>query len=456
MWKHALPGAEVKKDTAHILLINPWIHDFAAYDFWAKPIGLLYLASILRYHGYKVSYIDCLDRFHPSTPKTDSHARDGRGPFFKKRIVKPKAVKDIPRNYSRYGIAEKWFREDLQALTKPELVLVTSLMTYWYPGVQETIRIIREYFYDVPVILGGIYATLCYEHAMGHSGADRVFTGAGEKHILKLTGACSGFAVKPKFDPDNLDSLPYPALDLQHKINYTPILTSRGCPFTCAYCASHVLHSKRILRDPMSVVEEIQFWHKKYGVYDFVFYDDALLVDADRHAIPILENILHTGLKIRFHTPNAVHIRGISKQTARLMRDTGFQTIRLGLETANFENRGGFDYKVSLEEFKQAARFLKEVGFEKYQVGAYLLAGLPDQSMKALAESIEIVKQSGITPVLAYYSPIPKTALWPKAVASSRYDLESDPIYTNNAIFPCQPERFSWKTISYLKNLAAA
>jgi hypothetical protein len=133
----------VKKDKPHILLINPWIHDFAAYDFWAKPIGLLYLASILRDHGYKVSYIDCLDRFHPAAPKSDPHARDGRGPFFKTRIAKPKALKNIPRNYSRYGIPEKWFRKDLESLKKPVLLLVTSLMTYWYPGVQETIRIIR-------------------------------------------------------------------------------------------------------------------------------------------------------------------------------------------------------------------------------------------------------------------------------------------------------------------------
>jgi radical SAM superfamily enzyme YgiQ (UPF0313 family) len=446
----------VKKDKPHILLINPWIHDFAAYDFWAKPIGLLYLASILRDHGYKVSYIDCLDRFHPAAPKSDPHARDGRGPFFKTRIAKPKALKNIPRNYSRYGIPEKWFRKDLESLKKPVLLLVTSLMTYWYPGVQETIRIIREYFGDVPLILGGIYATLCHDHAIEHSGADKIFTGAGEEHILKLVGAQSGFPVKPKFDPEDPDSFPYPALDLQHKINYAPILTSRGCPFTCTYCASHILHPKRILRDPMSVVGEIQFWHKNHGVYDFVFYDDALLVDAERHAIPILEKILQAGLKIRFHTPNAVHIRSISKHTACLMKDTGFKTIRLGLESANFGNRDGFDYKVTSAEFKRAVRFLIEAGFEKYQVGAYLLAGLPNQSLSTLTDSIAIVKQAGITPVLAYYSPIPKTALWPEAVACSPYDLESDPIYTNNAIFPCDSGKFSWETITYLKNLAAA
>ena len=48
-----------------ILLINPWIYDFAAYDFWIKPLGLLYMASLFRKNGYNVHLIDCLNVYHP-------------------------------------------------------------------------------------------------------------------------------------------------------------------------------------------------------------------------------------------------------------------------------------------------------------------------------------------------------------------------------------------------------
>ena len=82
----------------HILLINPWIHDFAAYDFWAKPLGLLVLAALLRQHGCTVSYIDCLDRFHPRAPATDPQRRCGRGPYLKTRLPKPAALPDVPRD----------------------------------------------------------------------------------------------------------------------------------------------------------------------------------------------------------------------------------------------------------------------------------------------------------------------------------------------------------------------
>ena len=443
----------VKSDTPHILLINPWIHDFAAYDFWAKPIGLLSLASILRCHGFNISYIDCLDRFHPQATPTDPYARFGRGPYLKTRIPKHPGLADIPRHFSRYGIRKAWLKEDLLAIEPPDLVLMTSMMTYWYPGVQETIAVVREIFPEVTIVLGGIYATLCREHARSHSGADRIETGAGEEYILERVGEHTGYLVSLKCNPADFDAYPYPAFDLQKKIPYVPLLTSKGCPFTCQYCASHFLNPKRMMRSPESVIDEVKYWYEKYKIEDFIFYDDALLVDAEAHAIPIFEGIINSGLSIRFHTPNAVHIRGISKQTAQLMFRTGFKTLRLGLETAAFDARQELDKKVTAEEFKQAVRWLRDAGFDRNMIGAYLLAGLPGQDMASIESSINVVRQNNVTPVLAYYTPIPHTVLWPGAVASSRYDLESDPVFTNNAILPCQQEPFSWETITNLKNL---
>ncbi len=443
----------MNRDAPHILLINPWIHDFAAYDFWAKPLGLLSLASILRCHGFNISYIDCLDRFHPQATPTDPHARFGRGPYLKTRIPKHPGLADIPRHFSRYGIRKAWLKEDLLSIEPPDLVLMTSMMTYWYPGVKETIGVVREIFPEVTIVLGGIYATLCQEHARSHSGADQIELGAGEGYILDRVGEQTGYLVSLKYNPSELDAFPYPAFDIQSKISYVPLLTSKGCPFTCQYCASHFLNPKRMMRSPESVIEEIKYWHEKYKVEYFVFYDDALLVGAEEHAIPIFEGIINSDLNIRFHTPNAVHIRGISRQIAQLMFRTGFKTLRLGLETAAFDARQELDKKVTAEEFEQAVRWLRDAGFDGNMIGAYLLAGLPGQDMASIENSIKVVRQNNVTPVLAYYTPIPHTVLWPVAVASSRYDLESDPVFTNNAIFPCQKELFSWETLSRLKDL---
>ena len=445
----------MKRDVPHILLVNPWIHDFAAYDFWAKPLGLLTLAALLRSHDVSVAYLDCLDRFHPKAPPSDPFARNGRGPYLKTPIGKPHRLKDVQRTFSRYGIKPRWLSEDLFAMQRPDLILITSLMTYWYTGVQETIAIIRQIFPDVSILLGGIYASLCRNHALENSGADAIFSGPAEEAVLELVARYTGFALSPRFDHKQLDTYPYPALDLQSRINYVPLVTSRGCPFRCSYCASHLLNPIRMWRSPESVIEELKFWHQTHRVTDFVLYDDAFLVDAEKHAIPILEKIFQTGIGARFHTPNAVHIRSITAETARLLFKAGFKTLRLGLETAEFEHRQTIDRKVAKNDFSRAAKFLKEAGFEKHQVGAYLLVGLPGQEIRSIEHSIRIVQETEITPILAYYSPIPNTQMWPKAKAASRYDLEADPIFTNNSILPCQTEAFNWETVSALKELAS-
>jgi len=443
------PIKRKRRGAPHVLCINPWIYDFAAYDFWAKPVGLLLLAAVMRNAGIRVSYIDCLDRFVSSDNRADPKARCGRGPYAKTEVPKPAGLSDVNRRYCRYGIPKQVFARKLAALSRPDLVCVTSHMTYWYPGVVETIRMVKRAFPGVPVILGGIYAMLCSRHAAGVSGADEIVTGPFVSKILGLVEKYTGYGTLYGPDEKDMDTWPYPAYDLQTRISYVPLLTSVGCPFSCDYCASGLLQPERLERSIDAVIDEIRFWHTRFKVRDFVFYDDALLYSPERRAEPLFEGIAGLGCDLRLHTPNAVHIRWITRRLAGLMRKAGMETLRLGLETVEFGRRG-MDCKVAAGEFTRAAIYLKEAGFDKSRVGAYLLFGLPGQSIESVEAAIDFVKQTGITPILAHYTPIPGTAMWADAKAASRYDLEADPVYTNNAVMPCRPE-FDWSVISRLK-----
>jgi radical SAM superfamily enzyme YgiQ (UPF0313 family) len=198
-------------------------------------------------------------------------------------------------------------------------------------------------------------------------------------------------------------------------------------------------------------VEEIVYWHRDWKVSDFVLYDDAFLSGAEDHALPLLQAIATRAPRVRFHTPNALHIRGITPEVATWLMAAGFSTVRLGLETADFQNRGALDRKVNASEFEHSVDALRRAGFSARQIGAYLLVGLPHQSTEEILFSIDAVKRSGVTPVLAYYSPIPGTTLWEAACAASRYDLAADPLYTNNSVLPCRAEPFDWRWISKLK-----
>ena len=361
------------KSQGHILLVNPWIYDFAAYNLWVEPLGLLTIGAALRQAGHRVTVVDCLAP-HPTVPRPGPQ---GAGKFLKTMVAKPEPVAFVPRRYGRYGLPLEVFDRSLAGCPAPDLVLVASGMTYWYPGVVEAIRRIRDHIGPVPVALGGVYATLCAGHARQHSGADWVIEGPGLVPALELASRVTGNDSGPVFD--DATSWPAPAHDLLPR-SYAGLLTAWGCPYRCTYCASRRLQPAFLQRQPEAVVREVAECARR-GVRDFSFYDDALLLNAERHLVPFLEAILSQGLAVRFHTPNGLHARSITPELAGLMRQAGFVTVYLSLETVDSARQEATGGKVTTEAFAQAIGYLQAAGFGPWELGAYILAGLPGQPL---------------------------------------------------------------------------
>jgi len=332
----------------------------------------------------------------------------------------------------------------------PSVIGITSGMTYWYPGLFKIIEITRKFFRNVPIILGGIYAALCYEHAKNHSGVDIVFNGRDELEILELICRLTGFEVAPNSEP-RTNKLQYPAFDLYPQLDYICISASRGCPFACTYCASPFLSKGFSRRDPLRVVDEIEYWTRVHGVNNIAFYDDALLIDPSKHFVPIMKEVIGRGIHCNFHTPNALHIREIDEEIAVLMFEGGFRTIRLGFETSSEARQIETGGKVDNHEFRQAIKNLKRAGYSREEIGVYLMVGLAGQRVGEVEEGIAFVKESGANPMLVEYSPIPHTPLFEKAKKMSAFDLENEPLYHNNSILPCQWDGFTMADYRRLK-----
>ncbi len=441
-----------------VLLINPWIHDFAAYDFWMKPLGLLYLASVLNDAGCQIDYIDCLDRFNPALDeiRTGGFSKakpDGRGKLLRTQIPKPPALDAIPRKFSRYGITPEIFHYELSSMEKPDAILVTSFMTYWYVGVQETIRELRNVFPDVPVMLGGVYATLLPEHSAQKSGADVVITGESENKIISAVESVTNRPLPNRENYPSIDDYPFPMFSLLRNTQSLPLLTSRGCPFRCGYCASWKIMPGFRRRSPLKVVDEIELHHRDLGTEHFAFYDDALLIDKKEHFHLILKEIIRRGIKVSFHMPNAVHGREIDAITAELMFRAGCRTVRIGFETSNEKRQTDSGGKITSQDLLEAVVNLEKAGYARKDIEVYVMMGLPGQGTREVEDSMRFVNGAGCTVRLVSYTPIPGTPYWQQAVEQIP-PLAEEPLLQNNSIFPLRGTAAEWEEFSGLKDMA--
>lgn len=427
------------------LLVNPYIYDFAAYNFWSMPIGLLSMGSVLRQNGIDVSLIDCL-RVVESRRKGD-----GRAPFIKEKAEKPPGLTGIRKNLRRYGLSIEAVRQELLSMEPPDLVLITSVMTYWYRGAKEVSETIREVFPNSKIALGGIYPTLCYEHACENfDAADLIVRNNDIERFYRFVE--EDMHVPMRFRPDvyDMEEMPYPAFDLYKSIPYVPIVTSYGCMFRCTYCATRYLHPRIVRRRPDSVINEIHYWHKQ-GVERFVLYDDNFLYRRNLYANPLLGKIASLPFPVKIFNPNALNASLIDDRTALLLRGAGFQEIRLGLETIDRATQQATGGKVTIARFERAVDSLARAGFAPETIHVYILAGLPLQRWQEVKDAIDYLSGLQVTVDIAEYTPIPHSPMFEEFAVMARYPVTDDPIFQNNALFPFAWDGFTDEDMARLK-----
>lgn len=119
-----------------ILLLNPPIYDFTAYDFWLKPYGVLSVAGHLRGRANLILF-DYLQRLHPFMAGRQRLQSDqwGRGRFYGEIVPHPACLEEIPRYFRRFGLPRAMFKDFLRRKGPFDFVLIQTTMTYWYQAV---------------------------------------------------------------------------------------------------------------------------------------------------------------------------------------------------------------------------------------------------------------------------------------------------------------------------------
>ncbi len=385
------------------MAVNPPVFDFAYMDLWSKPLGLLFLLQNLRKDN-DVVLLDCIAQ------ASNGEKTYGRTKTIKTEIEKPEIYKGIPRRYYHYGLLKEQivsYLEQKFGTEEPDYILVTSAMTYWYPGVKWILNFLKALYPSAVTVLGGIYASLCTEHAKG-LGFDFIDTDRSEP-------VCT-----------------HPAFDLYESVPYGVLMTSFGCPFSCKYCASKVLWPCYHRRPLERVIEDFEY-QKNLSIKDIAFYDDALLLDKENYFYPLTE-IIAKESDIRMHTPNGLHVRQIDEKCAHILYERNFRTLRLSLESIDPKVAHAGSDKVERKEYCRAVKNLHDAGYTDKDCETYILVGLPGQNIQSVKDTISFVKDCGAVPKLAEYSPIPGTAYFEEAAVSIP-ELRNEPLMQNNTVY---------------------
>jgi hypothetical protein len=431
------------------LLLHPPVYDFALYDLFLKPYGLCRLGAWLRRSGYRVRMVNAMDYTDAASiellgpPRREAR---GTGKFFRRIVSTPKAVAGMRRAYARYGIVPASLRRRIAA-EEPDVVFVSAGMTYWYPGVIEAIRTVRDVFPKAPVVLGGIYPTLCPAHARGHSEADFVVPGPAFPRLLDILASRS---LPVSGAPEDEELLLLPEANWQAGV----LRLNRGCPMSCAYCSSKAIEPRFVRGNPDLLFETVMEMYRRFSTRSFAFYDDALLVDKERGFMPFLEKLCRSPHAFSFYLPNAVHLRHIGGPCAALMKRAGFREVRVGFESAQAAFHKTLDGKLSAPMLAEGVETLLQAGFSPRQLTAYVLAGLPGQEAGEVEQSIRHAAALGMRVQLAEYSPTPGSPLWGQAVRLSSFALQEEPLTHNNSLLPMRWKGFTLEDLDRLKLLS--
>ena len=360
--------------SSRILLLQPQYDTHVV----SPPLGLGSLASYLRREGHRVSLLD-LNLTHMPQDQFEKHLLE----------------------------------------LSPDLVGISAMSTGTV-AVRELISLINSRV-NTPVVVGGAEASALPEHTLRFTGADFVAVGEGEVTLAELVSTLDGaggvqdvlslgYLDRDEFKLnrrreliEDLDSLPFPAWDMIPPRNYriapvisaakrfpiAPILTTRGCPFSCTFCASNAIWGKTWRRrGPSLVVDEIEMLLSDYGVREIFISDDNFNLKTS-HAVAFCEEILRRGLKFPWACPNGLRVDRLSPKLLGLMKRAGCHLIGLGIESGNQEILDRAKKSLDLSVVREACQEIDEAGITA--VGFFVF-GLPGETVETLEQTIALAK----------------------------------------------------------------
>lgn len=409
--------------TNKIFLIKPFK---LTYPFVVSPpLGLMYLASVLRNKGHQIKIVDMrLDRLKPE---------------------------DVLKQF-------KDFQPDIVGF---------STITPEANSMHRIVSLIKRENPLCKVIVGGPHASSYPQETLQDSNIDFLVIGEGEQTTPELIEAIEagrdftdikGIAFRhngqtiftsPRAPITDLDSLPFPAWDLvemekyfrcnRFSFNnltsrrpYMSIFTSRGCPYRCIYC--HNIFGKGYrARSPENVLLEIETIKNKYNICEFEIIDDCFNLDLSR-AKKICDLIIERKLNIKLSFPNGVRGDAMDEELIHKLKKAGTFLINYAIETASPRLQKLIKKDLNLMKVKQMISYTSQIGI--FTHGACML-GFPTETKEEILETIKFATDTDLDSASFFIvTPFKGTELFAMARSlGKRVMIDFEDYYFNFNIF---------------------
>lgn len=370
------------KKSLKILLVYPPItswerygSELAVFGGHQIPLGIYYLASYVRQHGYPVYAIDA-EALHLSNDE----------------IVR--------------RIREEGFN-----------VLGISSTTVAFHRSLELAKSVKKELPHVLTVVGGPHVSSQPHHPMQFEEFDFAIQNEGEKTLVELLDCLEekkdlssvlglirrengDVAIQPQRPYiDDLDSMPFPAFDMIPDLNlYTPppfnykkspvanIITSRGCPNECTFCENSTFGRKFRMRSADNIVDEIEQLVNERGVKEFAFVDDTFTVRPQR-IYEIFEKTASRGLKFPWTCMSRINT--VDEELLRFMRDNGCWYISFGIESGDEEILRTIKKRIRLDAVKRVVSQCRKLGIT---TKGFFMVGHPRETWETIDKTIRFAK----------------------------------------------------------------
>ena len=373
-----------------VLLVCPPFYRLMGSHYNGMNLGLGYIASVLRDNNHEVRIYNA-DHY-------DSGVYLNQRELFQ-QYINYKSILNNPSDPIWIEI------KDTIKDFSPEIVGI-SFFTGAYKSATNIAQIVKDLDQKTMVVVGGPHPTLDPEGTILHKDFDLVVRGEGEYTLLDIVEGkrkedIRGLTYKEGnriiHNPDrpfikDLDSLPFPAKDLfigPHKhLDLGYIMTGRGCPFSCSYCASPKIWKNRVrFRTVENVMEELVELSRDNNSSAVYFIDDTFTLNRNR-VRKICLSIIDKGLKIKWKCDTRADC--IDKELAVLMKQAGCICAKVGVESGSEKILRKINKKESKESMRKAASYIKRAGIS---LTIYLMLGFPEETDEDLEQTLEFAKE---------------------------------------------------------------